>query len=80
MATASVVTAPPIERPGDAPLMEFAVDRNQLLTEGQPPRASLMKRARSHFYRICSARDRGRASLNPGSDLKRTVTTKCPRR
>jgi hypothetical protein len=33
MATATVTVPPPVETPNDAPLMEFAVDRGQFLTE-----------------------------------------------
>jgi DNA polymerase-3 subunit beta len=70
---------PPTEKPIDAALMEFAVDRNQLLTEvtaatrvtdgksTQPLLSHLLLRATSG----------GILSIT-GSDLKRTVTTECP--
>lgn len=78
MATATVAAPPPVETPNDALLMEFAVDRNQLLaevavaarvTDGKSTQPLL-----SHL--LLRATGGGFLSIT-GTDLKRTVTTEC---
>lgn len=79
MATATVIAPPLVEKPNEAPLMEFAADRNQLLmevaaaarvTDGKSTQPLL-----SHL--LLRATGGGLLSIT-GSDLKRTVTTECP--
>jgi DNA polymerase-3 subunit beta len=79
MATATVAATAPLESQSNAALMEFLVDRNQLLTEvaatarvsdgksTQPLLSHLLFRTNAH----------GALSIT-GSDLKRTITTECP--
>lgn len=79
MATATVPAPSPAEKANDVPLMEFAVDRNQLLTEvAVAARVTDGKSTQpllSHL--LLRASGAGLLSIT-GSDLKRTVTTDCP--
>jgi DNA polymerase-3 subunit beta len=79
MATATATAPATVEKSNDAPLMEFAADRNQLLievaaaarvTDGKSTQPLL-----SHL--LLRATGGGLLSIT-GSDLKRTVTTECP--
>jgi DNA polymerase-3 subunit beta len=79
MATATVAAAPPVASQSNAALMEFAVDRNQFLTEvAATARVSDGKSTQPLLSHLLF-RTTGHGALSiTGSDLKRTVTTECP--
>ena len=78
MATA-VAPAPPTKTSADVELMEFVVDRNQLLTEvAAAARVSDTKSTQPLLtHLLLRARGGGVLSIT-GTDLQRTVTTECP--
>ncbi len=78
MATA-VAPAPPAQQPADVELMEFAVDRNQLLTEvAAAARVSDTKSTQPLLSHLLLRTGGGGVLSITGSDLQRTVTTECP--
>jgi DNA polymerase-3 subunit beta len=78
MATA-VAPAPPTKTSADVELMEFVVDRNQLLTEvAAAARVSDTKSTQPLLtHLLLRARGGGVLSIT-ATDLQRTVTTECP--
>ena len=79
MSTATLATPPPAEQAADAPLLEFAVDRNQFLTEVAAATRVTDGKSTQPLLSHLLLRATGGGFLSiTGSDLKRTVTTECP--
>jgi DNA polymerase-3 subunit beta len=79
MATATVTSQPLVDEPSDAPLMEFAVDRGQFLTEvAAAARVTDVKSTQPLLSHLLLRATGGGLLCITGSDLKRTVTTECP--
>jgi DNA polymerase-3 subunit beta len=79
MAAATVTAPPPVETPNGAPLMEFAVDRGQFLTEvAAAARVTDGKSTQPLLSHLLLRATGGGLLCITGSDLKRTVTTECP--